>query len=208
MFFGNNGMNLDDIFSGRGNFKQRDYATKNGPQFKRNIRGEDKEVEIKITVPDGLLGAEKHITLETPHGRKTLSVSIPKGIQPGGKIRLGGLGGKGVNKGEDGDLFLVVGFKEDEYTLKGYDIAKTIEVMPWVAALGGEMMVKTPEERILVNIPAGIRDGGNIRIRGKGYYNSIGGRGDLFLKVNINNPEYLNEKQRALYQELKNLDSK
>lgn len=139
-------------------------------------------------------------------GRKTLSVKIPKGIQPGGKIRLANQGSKGVNGGADGDLYLVVRFKEDEYTLKGYDIYKKIELTPWVAALGGEVKVTTPEARIIVNIPQGIRTGGSIRIPGKGYHNSIGGRGDLFIQVQINNPEHLTQKQRELYQELKKLD--
>ena len=208
MFFGNSGLNMEDLFSsgGRKNFTSRNY--REDSSFQQSLRGEDKEVEIRISVPDGLSGAEKHITIETIKGRKTLAISIPKGIQPGEKIRLKGQGGSGTNGGDGGDLLLVVRFKEDEFTLKGYDITQKIEVMPWVAALGGEVMVKTPEGRILINIPVGIRNGGNIRIRGKGYYNAIGGRGDLFLQVNINNPEYLTEEQRALYQELKNLEHK
>ncbi|HBR01799.1 MAG TPA: heat-shock protein [Ruminiclostridium sp.] len=203
MFFGDGGLNLDDLFSGGAH---KGFTSRNAPHVRQSLRGEDKAVEIKISVLDGLMGSEKHITLETPNGRKTLAISIPKGIQPGGKIRLKGQGGKGYNGGEDGDLLLVVSFKEDEFALKGYDITQKIEVMPWTAALGGEVLVKTPEGKILVNIPAGIRDGGNIRIRGKGYYNAIGGRGDLFLHVNINNPEHLSDRQRALYQELKSLE--
>ena len=57
----------------------------------------------------------------------------------------------------------------------------------------------------MVTIPKGIRNGGNIRIPGKGYYNSIGGRGDLYIQVSINNPEHLNEKQLELYRKLKEL---
>lgn len=205
MFFGEGGLNKDDNFSsrGRGGFASRGFSSS---QAKQSLRGDDKEVEIRISISDGLIGAEKNITLETPKGRKTFAVVIPKGIQPGGKIRLAGLGGKGVQGGRDGDLLLVVRFKEDEYTLKGYDITQKVEVKPWTAALGGEVMVKTPEERILVNIPSGVRSGENIRISGKGYHNAIGGHGDLFLQVNINNPEHLSEKQRALYKELKELD--
>jgi len=157
-------------------------------------------------VSDGLKGAEKQIILETPKGRKTLSVKIPRGIMPGGKIRLAGLGGPGIKGGPDGDLYLVVQFREEDCTLKGYDLHQKIEVMPWTAALGGETMVKTPEGRLLVKIPAGIRSGGSIRVGGKGYPNAIGGRGDLFLIVNINNPEHLSDKQKALYKQLKELD--
>lgn len=198
MFFGDGGINIDELFSNGGK--------RGGRGFQQNLRGEDKEAEIKISVVDGLLGAEKHLTLESPSGRKTLSVKIPKGIRPGGRIRLAGQGGKGAKGGADGDLFLIVSFKEDEYTLKGYDMYKKIEITPWVAALGGEVKVATPEARIIVNIPQGIRTGGSIRIPGKGYHNAIGGRGDLFIQVQINNPEHLNVRQRELYGELKKLD--
>ncbi len=208
MFFGDGGIDIDDLFTmgGRNGFTKRGFTANSSANYQNRIRGEDKEAEIKISVVDGLLGAERHISIESPKGRKTLSVKIPKGIQPGGKIRLTGQGGKGVNGGPDGDLMLIVRFKEDEYELKGYDIIQKIEVTPWVAALGGDVKVRTPESKIIVKIPKGIRNGGSIRIPGKGYYNSIGGRGDLFIKVYINNPEYLSHKQLELYEKLKELD--
>ncbi len=207
MFFGDRDINIDNLFSssGQNGFTKRGFASNSG-NYQQRLRGEDKEAEINISIIDGLLGPEKHITIESPKGRKTLSVKIPKGIQPGGKIRLAGQGGKGINGSPDGDLMLIVRFRTDDYELKGYDISQKIEVKPWVAALGGEVKVKTPESKIIVNIPQGIRNGGNIRIPGKGYYNAIGGRGDLFIQVYVNNPEHLSEKQLELYQKLKESD--
>ncbi len=206
MFFGEGGINMEDLFSSRGGGFRSRGSTRGGTGFQQSLKGEDREVEIRISVADGLTGTEKQIVLETPKGRKTLKVKIPKGILPGGKIRLAGLGSPGLNGGPDGDLYLVVQFKEEDYTLKGYDILQKIEIKPWTAALGGEAMVRTPEGRLFVKIPAGIRGGGSIRVAGKGYPNAIGGRGDLYLQVMINNPEHLSEKQKALYQELKELD--
>ena len=208
MFFGDGGINIDEIFSGRGNsFSSARYSSDGTRGFNQSFRGEDKEAEIKISVQDGLKGAEKHITIESPEGRKTLSVKIPKGIQPGGKIRLRGQGGKGRNGGSEGDLYLVVKFKEEQFALRGFDIHQNLEIMPWTAALGGEVKVQTPESKILVSIPRGIRNGGSIRIPGKGYHNSIGGRGDLFLNIRINNPSHLSQEQLRLYEELERLDN-
>ena len=208
MFFGDGGINVEDMFSSknRGFSYSGSSSTRGYTDSNQTIRGEDKEVEIKISVIDGLKGTEKQIVLDTPNGRKTLSVKIPKGVLAGSKIRLAGQGGMGKNGGVQGDLFLVVSFKDEEFSLKGYDITQEIEVTPWTCALGGDMMVKTPEGKILVKIPEGIRSGNNIRIPGKGYYNSIGGRGDLFIKLNINNPKRLTEKQKELYEKLKDLD--
>lgn len=212
MFFGDGGINLDGLFSAKpGGFKHRGFSAPGGyasnPGFGQSMRGEDKEAEISISVTDGLFGTEKHIAVETPQGRRKFAINIPKGIQPGAKIRLAGQGGPGYQGEANGDLYLVVRFKEDdEYTLRGSDIIRKIEVMPWTAALGGETTVRTPEGKIMVKIPAGIRNGGNIRISGQGYPNSMGGRGDLFLQVAINNPERLGLRQRRLYQQLKDLD--
>lgn len=201
MFFGDGGINLDDFFGGRTGFSRRGTGS-----FMQ--RGQDKEVEIKISLLDGLKGSEKLIAIDTPHGRKKLAVKIPKGIMPGGKIRLKGQGGKGINGGPDGDLLLTVQFKEEEYTLKGYDIVQNIEITPWLAALGGDTKVNIPDGKIIVSVPEGIRSGESIRIPGRGYPNNIGGRGDLFLKVSINNPKTLNKKQLDLYKKLKELEER
>ncbi|NMA67636.1 MAG: DnaJ domain-containing protein [Clostridiaceae bacterium] len=202
MFFGDSGIDLNDLFGARA---RTGFTRRSRETFMQ--KGPDKEVEIKISLLDGLKGSERLIAIETPHGRKKIAIKIPKGILPGGKIKLKGQGGKGINGGPDGDLILNVQFKEDEYILKGYDIIQNIEIMPWQAALGGDTKVNTPEDKIIVTIPAGIRTGESIRIRGRGYLNSIGGRGDLYLKVSINNPASLNNKQLELYKKLKELDN-
>ena len=137
---------------------------------------------------------------------KKLAIKIPRGIQPNGKIRLKGQGGKGRNGGPDGDLLLVVNFKDEDITINGTDLIQKFEIKPWTAAVGGKETVTTPDGRIIVSVPAGIRSGESIRIPGKGYPNSIGGRGDLYLKVSINNPPHLNEKQLELFRKLKELD--
>ena len=66
-------------------FSQTEEQEKLG--FRQNLRGEDKEAEIKITSRRWITRRRKHINLSS-NGRKTISVKIPKGIQPGGKIRL------------------------------------------------------------------------------------------------------------------------
>jgi len=203
MFFGSGGINLDDLFGmGDAGFKHRGFSS--GHAFAH--KGEDIETEIKISVADGIMGNEKQISIRTPSGMKKLAIKIPRGIQPNGKIRLKGQGGKGRNGGPDGDLLLVVNFKDEDITINGTDLIQKFEIKPWTAAVGGKETVTTPDGRIIVSVPAGIRSGESIRIPGKGYPNSIGGRGDLYLKVSINNPPHLNEKQLELFRKLKELD--
>jgi len=207
LFFGPGGLNIDELFGGLGmdgfGGNSAGFRTFRSGARSTSMKGEDREVEITIPIIDGLKGAERRIAVETPNGRKTLAVKIPKGIQPGGKIRLQGLGGKGTGGGPNGDLYLVVRFSEDGMKLSGHDIIMDLPVLPWIAALGGEQTVSTPDGRIIVRVPEGIQSGGKIRIPGKGYYTPSGGRGDLYLSVRIVNPERLAPRQRRLYEQLR-----
>ena len=205
MFFGSGGLNIDDLL---GNLRGAGFGGKNGSRFYSTgnygpIKGEDREYEISIPITDGLFGAEPRIGIDTPYGRRIVEVKIPKGIQPGGKIRLQGLGGKGAAGGPNGDLYLTVRFSEDGMKLNGHDIIMDLPVYPWVAALGGEQTVKTPDGRITVRVPEGIQSGGKIRIPGKGYPTPAGGRGDLLLSVRLVNPARLTQRQRRLYEQLR-----
>ena len=186
--------------SGFGGIRRRQILPWNQYQ---SMKGEDRNFEISIPVTDGLKGAERRIGIDTPNGRRTVAIKIPKGIQPGGKIRLQGLGGKGPAGGQNGDLYLTVRFSEEGLKLKGHDILMDLPILPWVAALGGEQTVNTPDGRIVVRIPEGIQSGGRIRIPGKGYYTPSGGRGDLFLSVRLVNPKTLTQRQRRLYEQLR-----
>ncbi|NLU31153.1 MAG: DnaJ domain-containing protein [Clostridiaceae bacterium] len=205
MFFGPGGLNIDELL---GNLRGTGFGGSTGSRFYSAgnygpMKGEDREYEIRIPITDGLKGAERRISIDTPNGRRTVEVKIPRGIQPGGKIRLQGLGGKGAAGRPNGDLYLVVRFLDDGLQLKGHDIIMDLPVYPWVAALGGEQTVNTPDGRIMVRVPEGIQSGGKIRIPGKGYYTPAGGRGDLFLSVRLVNPSRLTPKQRKLYEQLR-----
>ena len=58
--------------------------------------------------------------------------------------------------------------------------------------------------KIKINIPEGIESGKRIKISKKGYKDMKGNRGDLYLRINIVNPQILTKEQRKLYEKLKN----
>lgn len=201
------------IFGGGGGFGGQSRASGQSAGFdgfsgfgggrgSRSLKGDDAETPLRITPEEGMLGAEKTITLSNGADRKTLSVRIPKGVADGTRIRVAGQGGRGLNGGPDGDLYLVIGFKKGLCEKEGRDLVLEVDVLPWQAALGDELHVKTPEGRILLKIPSGIDAGGRIRIPGKGYPEN-GVRGDLFVKVRIVNPKVLTPHQKRLYEELR-----
>lgn len=199
MFFGDYGIDLNDIFGMGGRFK----GFNTGFSGTHVMRGDDIEAEMVITPEEGIEGVEKTFTIRTINGSKTLSVKIPRGIPEGGKIKLAGQGNPGIGGGPNGDLYIVIKFKEGKYKLEGNNLIKRTEIYPWTAALGGEVKIEAPDGMIQVKIPAGIQTDQKIRIPKQGYGKTKESRGDLYILVKIVNPRYLTAEQRSLYEKLK-----
>jgi curved DNA-binding protein len=192
MFF-TGGFDAGDIFGSRG-----------GRGMHLVYDGDNIEAEIEITPEEGFTGVKKQISLQTEEGVRNLSFSIPRGVRDGEKIRLRGQGHPGANGGSDGDLHLIVRFRQDgRFVFEGQDLVTTLDLYPWDAALGGKVPVNTLDGRIAVNVPEGIQTDSRIRVAKKGYVDRKGRRGDLYLKVRIVNPAQLGSETRALYTQLK-----
>jgi len=56
---------------------------------------------------------------------------------------------------------------------------------------------------IKLKIPKGIKGGGKIKLSGKGYFDSKGKQGNLYILINIINPDKLDSDSEKLYKELK-----
>jgi curved DNA-binding protein len=78
-----------------------------------------------------------------------------------------------------------------------------VPVPPWDAALGGDAEVETPTGPVWIKVPAGSSSGRKIRLRGKGLSQSGGEKGDLLAEIKIVVPAHLSERERELYEELK-----
>lgn len=57
----------------------------------------------------------------------------------------------------------------------------------------------------MVYIPKGIQSGEKIKLQGKGYKDSKGGRGDLIAEIRIMIPKTLSEEEVKVYERLKEL---
>lgn len=203
--FGSGDFRFDDIFSAFGHAgagRQR----QTGP-----IPGEDQHAELTIDLAAAYTGGERSLSLDMPtlgaggqmaYERKTLQVKIPKGISEGQQIRLRGQGLPGFNGGANGDLYLKIRFRESDtlYVKNRKDVYQRIDVMPWVAALGGKTAIDTPAGKLNINIPANSRSGQNLRLKGKGI--PAKEAGDLYLIINITLPETMSEANRAAWQQL------
>jgi curved DNA-binding protein len=99
---------------------------------------------------------------------------------------------------------MTVRIKGGRFEIEGRDLIAPLEVAPWDAALGGEAEVETIDgAKILVKVPSGIQTDSRVRVKGKGYVDRDGSRGDLFLKARIVNPRHLTHEQKELYEKLR-----
>ena len=107
MFFGNNQI-------------REEIAQSKLPQ----IKGENIETEINISIEDGFYGTDKKIALKNLEGKdKFITVKVPEGIQNGEKIRLVGQGKEGKNGGKNGDLYIKINIQDSKkYKLEGKDL--------------------------------------------------------------------------------------
>jgi curved DNA-binding protein len=98
-------------------------------------------------------------------------------------------------------LFLTVRFAPHAvYKADGRDLSMHLPITPWEAALGGQVHAPTMQGEVEVNIPAGTKQGGKLRLRGKGLPGDPAG--DLYLILDIAWPPADNEATRAAYQQL------
>jgi molecular chaperone DnaJ len=135
--------------------------------------------------------------------RQELDVDIPVGISDGQRIRLSGRGHEGESGAPAGDLYVVVGVREDErFVREGDDLITALDVSAPLAALGATLEVATLEGTASIELPAGTQPGAVLNVRGAGMPGLRRGHGDLRVVVNILVPRRLTAEQRELVERL------
>ncbi len=136
--------------------------------------------------------------------KESITVKIPKGAYEGLSLRIPNMGEAGENGEPPGDLYVVLHLKKDpEFQVDGTDIIKEERIPFTVAALGGEIEVKTLEGSAKLKIPAGTQAETHFRLKGMGMpHIRTGRRGDMYVIVNIDVPKKLTPRQKELLIEL------
>lgn len=130
--------------------------------------------------------------------RKTLEVSIPAGIDDDQQLALRGQGDGGINGGPNGDLIVIVTVRPDPmFQRDGYDVYVTVPITYSQAVMGADVVVPTIDGKVQYTVPEGTQSGTTFRLRGKGIpYVGGRGRGDQYVKVNVEIPKKLTRSQR------------
>lgn len=176
-----------------GNFGFGDYSRGAG------TKGQDMESPIKLTFSEAFRGVQQNLNL----GQEVIKVRIPPGAKPGSRIRVKEKGGMDPFTKRRGDLYLVVQLQPHAFfKFEGDNLSCEVPITPDEAVLGGSIEVPTPDGTVAMNVPAGIRSGQTLRLRGKGWPKLKGGRGDQMVTVSIMPPKNITPVERECYEKL------
>jgi molecular chaperone DnaJ len=199
----------------------------------RPRRGQDLESPIELTLAEAYNGTSRTISLQLEEpcsacsgsGRiqnlpcsacrgagvvpkiKRLEVKIPPGVNNGSRVRIAGKGQPSYSGGTSGDLYLVISVKpHPELERRGDNLHVNVPVPLTVAVLGGEVQVPTPKGKLALKIMPETQNGRVFRLAGQGMpHLGKSSRGDLLAKVNVVLPTKLSEKEKDLFQKLREM---
>lgn len=135
---------------------------------------------------------------------KTITITIPAGIDTDNRLRVAGKGEAGRNGGKPGDLYVEFTVRDHEfYTRQDDDIYIELPLTIPEAILGCKKEVPTLYGNVNLSIPAGTNPGDKLRLKGKGIENvSSKRKGDMYVVANVIIPEKLSRDQKKLFEQL------
>ena len=141
---------------------------------------------------------------------KRLSVSIPKGVDDGTRIRLAGKGEAGSRAAGSGDLYLFINvYSHDLFKRSDENLFFECPISIADAALGTSIEIPTIDGgKAKIKIPSGTQSGKQFRLKGKGMpYMRGSGFGDLYVQVNTEVPVSLNKEQKELLEKFREIEN-
>jgi molecular chaperone DnaJ len=140
---------------------------------------------------------------------RKISVKIPPGIENESSLRLRAEGDAGEMGTPAGDLYVVCHVLPHKiFTREENDLRTNISIDIASAALGSTIQVPTIDGKMAeVSVPAGTQSGTVLKLKGKGLP-ALGSanRGNLLVTVSVSVPSKLNDRQKELLKEFKQID--
>lgn len=195
--FGGNGSGFSDFFEEL--FGHRGAGAGRGAHGA--FKGQDIQGELQLTLREA---ATTHKQTFSVNG-ENLRITVPAGIANGQIIKLKGHGGKGVNGGPDGDLYITLNIADDPvFRRKDNDLYTDVNIDLYTAVLGGEVTVNTLDGQVKLKVRPGTQNDAKVRLKGKGFpvYKQDGTYGDLIVTYHVTIPTTLTDKQKDLFRQL------
>lgn len=147
-------------------------------------KGADVQYRLKVPFLDAATLAPQRVTLAAG---KTIEVKLPKGVEEGSKIRLAGQGQTGPGGTGDAIIAIEIG-AHPHFTRDGQDIRLALPISLKEAVLGAKVKAPTPEGPVMLTVPKGASSGKVLRLKGRGFTDKAGKRGDLLVTLGIDVP--------------------
>ncbi|MEP3836731.1 MAG: J domain-containing protein [Algibacter sp.] len=187
-FFGN-------MFGGR-------TSGSGGRQVK--FRGQDFNAQLQLDLKDVYTTHKRTLTVNN----KNIRITIPAGVENGQVIKIKGHGGKGINGGPNGDLYIEFSVTNNSvFRRDGNNLYVSVDLDLYKALLGGDIMVNTFDGKVKLTVKPETQNGTKVKLKGKGFpkYKKEGQFGDLYVTYTIKTPVNLSEKEKELFKELSKL---
>jgi molecular chaperone DnaJ len=137
---------------------------------------------------------------------RTVTITIPAGIEDGKRLSLSAQGDGGANGAPDGDLYVFLRVQPHEsFERDGKDVYCAIPISITQAALGADISVPTLDQKtVRVSVPPGTQNGRVLRLKNEGIpeLHAPSRRGDMYVKIVVRTPTKLNARARELLKEL------
>ena len=127
------------------------------------------------------------------------TVEIPAGIDNGQCVRVRDYGEPGVNGGPRGDLLVeVIVARNPAFERQNMNIFSNASISFGIAALGGDVRIKTVDGDIIYTVAPGTQSGTRIRLKGKGVpsLRNKAVRGDHYVTLIVNTPTGLSKEAK------------
>ncbi len=198
----------DTIFGGEGfsDFFQTLFGkgfrgSKTG--YSKIQRGADLRAEITISLEEAYKGTSRIFNLQN----EKIKLNIKPGIADNQILKLEGKGAPGYNHSASGDLYITVKITPHNlFRREGANLFYDLPINIYTAILGGKVVVPTLAGRIKVDVPRGTQNGKLLRLNGQGMPTSNDNKkGDLFVKVLVQIPVNLTNKEYEMFKKLKDM---
>ncbi|MFN4357803.1 DnaJ C-terminal domain-containing protein [Sphingopyxis alaskensis] len=182
--FGNDGADFGDIFEGlfggRGGGPFGGFGGRSAPP----PRGANIPYRLSVSFIDAATQAPQRITLADGG---TIDLKLPAGVETGTQMRLAGKGQPGP--GGNGDAIVTITVKDHPFFVRdGANIRLDLPVTLAEAVKGAKVKVPTVDGPVMLSIPAGSSSGKVMRLKGKGFSQKGGGRGDQLVRLMVDLP--------------------
>lgn len=141
--------------------------------------------------------------------QKNLEVKIPAGVDNGTRIRVTGEGEAGLRGGGKGDLYVYLTVKPHKFFKRvEKDLFCSVPISMVTAAIGGNVDLPAIDTKaVSLIIPEGTQSGAQLRLRHKGMsVIKSAYRGDMIVEIKVETPVHLNQKQKDLLLQFKELE--